>query len=460
MKILALLLSLSLLVFIHELGHYFVARLFKTRVEKFYLFFNPYFSILRAKKIGGKWKLSWFSKKSPESFEENKENTEWGIGWVPLGGYCSIAGMIDENTTSADKLSSEPQPWEYRSKPAWQRLFIVLGGVIMNFIGALIIFSMILFSWGEETLPLQNATMGYDYTEVALKNGFQNGDIILAVNAKPVSEMSEAVEKLLLDEHNSCTIKRGDEIVKINLPNDFSKQIIAAEAKQFAVPRFPFVIDNFALGSIAQKNGMKEGDSIVSINGVKTRAFTDFVVEIAKHKLKPISLGYYRNGKEMTSNFTLDENGKIGAVAKNPYLMFKTKKVEYGFFESIPAGISQGVESLVNYVKQFKFVFSKEGASSLGGFGTIGNLFPETWNWQLFWNMTAFLSIILAFMNVLPIPALDGGHVMFTLWEIITGKKPGDKFLERAQIVGMVLLFALLIYANGNDLVRWLSGKF
>ena len=205
---------------------------------------------------------------------------------------------------------------------------------------------------------------------------------------------------------------------------------------------------------------MKEGDSIVSINGVKTPAFTDFVVEIAKNKSKEVSLGYYRNGKEMTSNFTLDENGKIGAVAKNPYLMFKTQKIEYGFFESIPAGVSQGVESLVNYVKQFKFVFSKEGASSLGGFGTIGNLFPETWNWQLFWNMTAFLSIILAFMNILPIPALDGGHVMFTLWEIVTGKKPGDKFLERAQIVGMVLLFALLLYAHGNDLVRWLGGKF
>lgn len=460
MKILALLLSLSLLVFIHELGHYMFARLFKTRVEKFYLFFNPYFSILRAKKIGGKWQLSWFSRKSPESFEENKENTEWGIGWVPLGGYCSIAGMIDENTTSADKLSSEAQPWEYRSKPAWQRLLIVLGGVIMNFVGALIIFSMMLFYWGEETLPLQNAKMGYDYTEVALKNGFKNGDIILAVNAKPVNDMSQVVEKLLLDQSHNCTIKRGEETLMLNLPTDFAKQMIAAEVKQFAIPRFPFVIDKFALGSIAEKSGMQAGDSIVSINGVPTPAFTDFVAEIAKYKSKPVSIGYYRNGVEKKADFTLDENGKIGAVAKNPYLMFETKKVEYGFFESIPAGISQGVQSLVNYVKQFKFVFSKEGASSLGGFGTIGNLFPETWNWQLFWNMTAFLSIILAFMNILPIPALDGGHVMFTLWEIITGRKPGDKFLERAQIVGMVLLFALLIYANGNDLVRWLGGKF
>ncbi|MDD2530544.1 MAG: site-2 protease family protein, partial [Bacteroidales bacterium] len=329
MKILALLLALSLLVFIHELGHYLFARLFKTRVEKFYLFFNPYFSILRAKKIGGKWQLSWFSKKAPESFEENKENTEWGIGWVPLGGYCSIAGMIDENTTSADKLSSEPQAWEYRSKPAWQRLLIVLGGVIMNFVGAIVIFSMMLFYWGEETLPLQNATLGYDYTEVALKNGFQNGDIILAVNAKPVKDMTEVVEKLLLDQSHDCTIKRGFETIKLDLPKDFAKQMIAAEVKQFATPRFPFVVGQFALGSIAEKNGMKVEDSIVSINGVSTPAFSDFVAEIAKHKSKSVSIGYYRNGEEKTSTFTLDDNGKIGAVAKNPYLMFKTEKIEY-----------------------------------------------------------------------------------------------------------------------------------
>lgn len=460
MKIIALLLSLSLLVFIHELGHYLFARLFKTRVDKFYLFFNPYFSLLRAKKIKGKWKLSWFSKKSPESFKEDNEHTEWGIGWIPLGGYCAISGMIDENTTSADQLSSEPQPWEYRSKPAWQRLFIVLGGVLMNFVGALIIFSMMLFYWGQETLPIQNATMGYDYTEVALNNGFKNGDIILAVNAKPVTEMSDAVGKLLLDESSTCTIRRGSSTIKLNLPKDFAKQMIKANAKQFAVPRFPFVIDNFALGSLAEQNGMKVGDSIVSINGVLTPTFTDFVEKIASQKSKPITLEYYRNGKLSKSSFTLDANGKIGAVSKNPYLMFKTNKIEYGFFESIPAGISQGFETLVNYVKQFKFIFSKEGASQLGGFGTIGNLFPTTWSWPIFWNMTAFLSIILAFMNILPIPALDGGHVMFTIWEMVTGRKPGDKFLERAQLVGMILLFGLLIYANGNDLIRWLSGKF
>ncbi|MDR0971011.1 MAG: RIP metalloprotease RseP [Bacteroidales bacterium] len=460
MKILALLVSLSLLVFIHELGHYIFARLFKTRVEKFYLFFNPYFSILRAKKIDGKWKFSFFSRKSPAVFEEHKENTEWGIGWLPFGGYCAISGMIDENTTSASSLPSEVQPWEYRAKPAWQRLLIILGGVMMNFIGALIIFSMMLFYWGKETLPVKNATMGYDYTEVALKNGFQNGDIILAVNNLPVTDMQDVVEGLLLDQSSSATIQRGKETLKINLPDDFANQMIASNAKQFAIPRFPFVIENFALGSLAEKNGMQIGDSIVAINNIPTPTFTDFVKEIANFKNKEITITFYRKGHLDKASFALDDAGKIGAVSKSPYLMYKTEKTNYGFFESIPAGIAQGTESLVNYVKQFKFVFSKEGASQLGGFGSIGNLFPSTWNWAIFWNMTAFLSIILAFMNILPIPGLDGGHFIFVLWEMITGKKPGDKFLERAQMVGMVLLFALLIYANGNDLVKWIGGKF
>jgi RIP metalloprotease RseP len=459
MKILALVISLSFLVFIHELGHYLFARLFKVRVDKFYLFFNPGFSLFKAKKVNGKWQIAFFSTKDPECYKEDETHTTWGIGWLPLGGYCAINGMIDENNRTADKLSKEVHPWEYRSKPAWQRLLIVMGGVLMNFVGALVIFSLMLFHWGEETLPIQNVTMGYDYANVVLQNGFKNGDKIIAVNAHPVKEMSDVVQGLLLDGANSCTIKRGDTIMKIALPRDFTKQVIAAGEKQFAQPRTPFVINSFALGSKAEKNGMKSGDSIVSINGISTPTFTDFVIQIAQFKSKPITIGYYRNNKYQICSFTLDANGKIGAMAKTPYEVYKTKKIEYGFFESLPKGISQGTETLVNYVKQFKYVFSKEGASQLGGFGSIGSLFPEVWNWQLFWYMTAFLSIILAFMNVLPIPALDGGYVLFTLWEMITGKKPGDKFLERAQWVGMIILFALLIYANGNDLIRWISGK-
>lgn len=460
MKILALILSLSFLVFIHELGHFLFARLFKTRVEQFYLFFNPYFSLIRAKRYNGKWHFSFFSRQAPEEFAEHPDKTEWGLGWLPFGGYCSIAGMIDESNTSADSLASEPQPWEYRSKKAWQRLLIVLGGVLMNFIGAIVIFAGILFTWGKETLPLQNVSQGYDYIEVALKNGFQNGDIITKVEGKEVHQLSDALEQILLEDTKQVSVLRNGVEETINLPKDFAQQLLASGAKQFATPRFPFVIDNFVIGSAAEKAGMKVGDSIIALNGVNTASFSDFVKEIENKKGEDIEITYYRNGKEEKTAFKLGADGKIGAACKNPALIYETEKTEYNIFESVPAGIVLGCETLVSYVKQFKLVFTKEGASQLGGFGAIGSMFPETWNWALFWNMTAFLSIILAFMNILPIPALDGGHVMFTLWEMITGKKPGDKFMARAQTIGMAILFALLIYANGNDLYRWISSKF
>ena len=460
MKILALILSLSFLVFIHELGHFLFARLFKTRVEQFYLFFNPYFSLIRAKRYNGKWHFSFFSRQAPEEFAEHPDKTEWGLGWLPFGGYCSIAGMIDESNTSADSLASEPQSWEYRSKKAWQRLLIVLGGVLMNFIGAIVIFAGILFTWGKETLPLQNVTQGYDYVEVALKGGFQNGDIITKVEGKEVHQLSDALEQILLDDTRQVSVLRNGVEETITLPQDFAKQMLASGAKQFATPRFPFVIDNFVIGSAAEKAGMKVGDSITALNGVKTLAFSDFVKEIENKKGQKIDITYYRQGKENIATIQLGADGKIGAACKNPALIYKTEKTEYNLLESIPAGIVLGCETLVSYVKQFKLVFTKEGASQLGGFGAIGSMFPETWNWALFWNMTAFLSIILAFMNILPIPALDGGHVMFTLWEMITGKKPGDKFMARAQTIGMAILFALLIYANGNDLYRWINSKF
>ena len=264
MKILALILSLSFLVFIHELGHFMFARLFKTRVEQFYLFFNPYFSLLRAKRYNGKWHFSWFSRKSPEEFDEHPDKTEWGIGWLPLGGYCSIAGMIDESNTSADSLANEPQPWEYRSKKAWQRLLIVLGGVLMNFVGAIVIFAAILFTWGKETLPLENVTQGYDYTEVALANGFRNGDIVTKVDGKPVHQLADVVEQVMLENSKEVSVLRNGQEETIALPKDFAKQMLAAQAKQFATPRFPFIIDGFALGSVAEKAGMRIGDSIVA----------------------------------------------------------------------------------------------------------------------------------------------------------------------------------------------------
>ena len=460
MQILALLLSLSFLVLIHELGHYLFARLFKTRVEKFYLFFNPYFSILRAKRIKGRWHLSWFSNKSPEAFAEEPDKTEWGIGWLPLGGYCSIAGMIDEQKTSSKDLASEPKPWEYRSKPAWQRLFIIAGGVLVNFVAALLIFGMILFRWGSETLPLRNVTLGYEYNPIAVDNGFRSGDIILAVNGEPVSEMSDAVSKLLLDNTEECTVLRNGKDTTIAIPKTFVKEFLAARAKVFATPRIPFVVDGFALDSPAEKAGLKVGDSIISLNDTATITFENFLSRIGNYKEQEVFVRYVRDGKTQTAAFHTTKDGKIGVMARHPLKVFKTEKKEYSFFEAIPAGIVQGWDMMVSYVKQFKLIFTKEGASQLGGFGTIGTLFPEVWNWQIFWHMTAFLSLILAFMNILPIPALDGGHLMFVLWEMITGRKPGDKFLERAQMAGMIILFALLIFANGNDLFRWLSGRF
>ena len=368
--------------------------------------------------------------------------------------------MIDESNTSADSLANEPQPWEYRSKKAWQRLLIVLGGVLMNFVGAIVIFAAILFTWGKETLPLENVTQGYDYTEVALANGFRNGDIITKVDGKPVHQLADVVEQVMLENSKEVNVLRNGQEETIALPKDFAKQMLAAQAKQFATPRFPFIIDGFALGSVAEKAGMRIGDSIVALNGISTPAFSDFVKEIADKQGKEVEISYFRAGKECKTKFKLGGDGKIGAVCKNPASIYKTEKTEYNILESVPAGISQGCETLANYVKQFKLVFTKEGASQIGGFGAIGSMFPAEWNWALFWNMTAFLSIILAFMNILPIPALDGGHVMFTLWEMITGRKPGDKFMSRAQLVGMAILFALLIYANGNDLYRWLSSKF
>lgn len=459
MKLLALILSLSFLVIIHEFGHYLFARLFKTRVEKFYLFFNPGISLVRAKRYEGKWHWSFFSKTSPKEFEQHPEKTEWGIGWLPFGGYCSISGMVDENNTDSSKLAPEAQPWEYRSKKAWQRLLIVAGGVMVNFVAALVIFSAILYVWGRDTLPLDGVPNGYDYNQTALNSGFKNGDRILKIEGQKVYQMKDVVNELLLNNKTSCTVLREKDTIEIKLPKDFAKQMIGAGEKQFAVPRIPFVIGGFTDNSIGQKAGLKIGDSLVAVNSDKGLSFTEFAQKIGRYASSQVTIAYYRNNILDSVKINLDEQGKIGAYAKNYAEDFKMEHTSYGFFESIPKGIAQGWSTLVSYVKQFKFVFSKEGASQLGGFGAIGSLFPSTWNWQIFWNMTAFLSIILAFMNILPIPALDGGHVLFTLWEIITGKKPSDKFMEKAEMIGLLLLFALLIYANGNDLYRWLTGK-
>jgi regulator of sigma E protease len=484
-----LILSLSILVFLHELGHFTFARIFKTRVDKFYLFFNPYISLLRCKKVNGKWYFRFFSRNVPDMYRPAKDangnivkdakgkpvmeeiqlseladndwrkypgSTEWGIGWLPLGGYCKIAGMIDESMDT-EAMKKPAQAWEFRSKPAWQRLLIMIGGVTVNFITALVIYALMLFAWGEEYIPLQNARYGMQFNSVALQNGFKNGDLVLSVDGQPVEKMGDAVSKILIDKAHSVSVNRKGQTVQIVLPADFTTQIIKAHAKDFMSPIVPFVVDDVQKGLPAALAGMQKGDSVSGINGKPMYAVQEIMPELDSCKGKAITVEFYRGNRKMTASIKVTEGGKLGVVLKPVNKYFTTKRVEYGLLASIPAGIGMGVDKLSSYVKQLKFVFTKEGAKQIGGFGTIGSFFPEVWDWPSFWSMTAFLSIILAFMNILPIPALDGGHTLFLLYEMVTGRKPSDKFMEYAQITGLLLLFALLIYANGNDIFRLLK---
>ena len=425
-------LSLSLLIIAHEMGHFFLAKLFKTRVEKFYLFFDPWFSLFKIK----------------------KGETEYGIGWLPLGGYVKISGMIDESM-DREQMKQPPQPWEFRSKPAWQRLLIMVGGVLVNFIMALFIYAMILFTWGQEYIPVQNAVYGFEFCETALENGFQNGDKIIAVDGVEYEMMADVTNHIVFNNAQRITVERDGQRMDIFMPTDFTAQFLAANEKSFALMRNPWVVEHTISGSPAEKAGLAGGDVIISVNGIPTLIDYLFVKEIKSNTGKEISLTISRNGVELVKNMQVTGEGTIGVQRSGTIL--NSKRIEYGFWASFPAGVQFGVNTLANYVKSMKLVFSKEGVKQLGGFIAIGNIFPETWDWLAFWTMTAFLSIILAFMNILPIPALDGGHVLFILYEIITGRKPSDKFLEHAQIVGMVLLIGLLLFANGNDIIKWLG---
>jgi len=452
-RALQLIISLSILVLIHEFGHFLFSRLFKVRVERFYMFFNPVFSILRAKKLEHKWHFSWFSRNSPESFTEKPEQTEFGIGWVPLGGYCTIAGMIDESMNT--KQMAEPEkPWEFRSRPSWQRLFIMVGGVLFNFLLALVIYAAVLKVWGEEYIPLEKAPMGMEFSQAAQAAGFKDGDRLIAADGVQLERFNEDMLRTI-NAASEVTVQRNGQDTMVRVPAKFIEKIIAGK-QGFAAFRFPAVVRDFATGSSAKKAGLMPNDSLTAINGVSVQTFTSFAEALLANKNKLIQLTYYRNGQKRTAAVSPDENGKLGFYPKIPTEIFPTKKISYSFFSSIPAGINKGIKTLTGYASDMKFVFTKAGAKSIGGFGAIGSLFPPHWIWQAFWEMTAFLSIILAFMNILPIPGLDGGHILFLLYEVITRRKPSDKFLEYAQIVGMFLLLALLVYANGNDIYRWI----
>lgn len=435
-----LLLSLSILVVLHEFGHFMFARLFKTRVEKFYLFFNPWFSL----------------------FKIQKGETEYGIGWLPLGGYVKISGMMDESMDK-EAMKLPPQPHEFRSKTAFQRLMIMLGGVLMNFIFALLIYIGIMYAWGEEFLPTENVKYGISVTEAGKEIGFQNGDKILTLDQKYIENFTAIVPTIVLDHIKTVQVERNGQKIDVEISD--SDLALMLKSKSLMVPRTPFEIKvgRIEKNSPAQIAGLQKDDVFVGADSVKFEFYDQFTEYLGTKKGKEVELVIERSGQIMTKKVTVSEEGKIGFYAAyiNPDL-FEYKTVKYGFFESIPAGIKRGFTTTTDYLKQFRLFFKKETKAyeSLGGFATIGNIFPGTWDWYSFWNMTAFISIILAIMNLLPIPALDGGHVMFLIGEIITGRKPGEKFLEYAQIAGMVILLALVLYANANDIIKIINGTF
>ncbi len=476
-----LILSLSILVVLHELGHFAFARLFKVRVEKFYVFFNPKISLIRAKKINGKWNIRFFAENVqpnerikldsngeplmdgknhvmepvPESelpegdWRRYPETTEWGIGWLPLGGYCKIAGMIDESMDKT-QLTQEPKQWEFRTQSVWKRLLIISGGVLINFVLALVIYSAILFTWGREYIPLDNAKFGLNFSQTMIDAGFRDGDKITAVDGKKPLELGDAIEMILIDHASSVTVDRDGKPVTIEIPEDLTQRALASE-KGVMSYRMPFVIDTVVSGSLASKAALKAGDSLVAVNGKKIDMQQEVKREFANSKGKKISFDYSRHGTLYRTTLTMGADGKLGVGWRN---FLQTEKVKYGFFEAIPAGITTGVEKLVGYVKQFKLVFTKEGAKSIGSFGALGQLFPPSWDWLSFWELTALISLILAFMNFLPIPGLDGGYIVFLIYEMVTGRKPSDKFMEVAQMIGMSLLMLLFVYAIGNDIFR------
>jgi len=431
-KICQLILSLSILVVLHELGHFVFAKLFKTRVEKFYLFFDPWFSL----------------------FKYKRGETEYGIGWLPLGGYVKISGMIDESMDK-EQLKQEPQPFEFRSKPAWQRLLIMIGGVTVNFLLAFFIYWMLLYSYGEQYIPAKNAKYGLCFNESAQKIGLKDGDIVLKADNYEIDQPVDIAKYIAIYNAKELTVKRGDSTLLLSVPPKFGQELIELGIKNFADFQFPFIIDSVLPNEGALKAGILKGDIIISIND-KPAAYTHQVGPILmENKGKEVAISVKRDTSIITLKCNVSEAGKLGIGNKNPYTYFEVKKVNYSFWEALPAGISLGYNTLASYVKGMSKIFTKEGVKQLGGFGAIGSLFPASWNWYAFWNLTALLSVILAFMNILPIPALDGGHVTFLLYEMVTGRKPSDKFLEYAQITGMIILLTLLVYANGNDIFRY-----
>jgi regulator of sigma E protease len=426
-----LILSLSILIILHELGHFIPARLFKIRVEKFYLFFDPWISLFKVK----------------------KGDTEYGMGWLPLGGYVKIAGMVDESMDK-EQMKEEPKEWEFRAKPAWQRLIVMLGGVTVNILLGFLIYAMIVFVWGNTTLPVENAKYGIMCDSVALNIGLRNGDKIISFDGKKVENFGEIPSRMALDRPNTVEVERSGRKEIITIPKGFVDSLLHKGVKSFIDPRGLFAVSSFSPGSGAEKAGLKKGDFLVGVNGEPLLFYDQFPTRLAQHKNEKVKVSVIRDGKSLEKEVQLDKDGKLGVYPLSPYAFLDLKTTQYSLLTAIPKGVELGVEKLKSYIKQFKIIFSKEGVKQIGGFGTFASMFGTTWDWFAFWNLTAFISIILAVMNILPIPALDGGHVLFLLYEIITRRKPNQKAMEYAQLAGMVLLLALAVFANGNDIFR------
>ena len=437
-----LILSLSILVILHEMGHFMPARWFKVRVEKFYLFFDPWFELFK-KKVG---------------------ETEYGVGWLPLGGYVKLSGMIDESM-DLEQMKEPPKPWEFRSKPAWQRLIIMLGGVTVNILLGFLIFGMILFAFGEYYLPAQNAKYGIAVDSIGYDMGLRDGDQIKRVGDVPfdVFEASTVTREIVINNASTIEVIRDGRDVQVPVDPKFVRLLSSSEyaKRPLFEERIPFIISEVSDGSPAERAGLQEDDRLIGIAGQSTPYFQDFNKVLRKNSSRPVDIEYLRGRDTLTSRLTPTDNATLGVYYRTAFDLFDYEERQYGFFESLPAGFKKGANFLKVQAAAFGQIFRGKikASESLGGFGTITKLFPEKWDWRAFWHVTAILSLILGFMNLLPIPALDGGHVMFLLFEVVTGRKPSDKFMEYATIAGFALVLLLLIYANGLDVWRWLSSK-
>lgn len=435
-------LSLSILIVLHEMGHFFPARWFNTRVEKFYLFFDPYFSLIK-KKIG---------------------DTEYGIGWLPLGGYVKISGMVDESF-DREQMKEEPKEWEFRSKPAWQRLIIMLGGVTVNFILGFLLYGLVLWQWGEEYLPNEQATYGIYADSLGLEMGLEHGDKVIRIGEVPFDKFNDRtiIREIVINNASSLTVERGGKEVVLPIDPKFVGILSSHENKNAGLfsPGFPFVVAEVSEGMPAAKAGLMPEDLILALGGVEMPFYVDFYEAMKNYPSQEVGLKVLRGGKDTLELMVLPtEESKIGVLPLGPSYFFEMERQEYGLAAAIPAGFVKGVNFLNDQFKAFGQMFKGKikASESLGGFGSIGKMFGAQWNWERFWTMTAVLSLILGFMNLLPIPALDGGHVLFLIYEMASGKKPSDKFMEVATMVGFAIVLGLVIYANGLDIIRGFFG--